>query len=225
MEVNYMAHILVVDDEETISDLIVMNLNMVGFTCSQAFNGQEALDIINKEQFDLCLLDIMLPGKDGFQLIDKFKEANIPVIYLTAKSSLTDRVKGLNLGAEDYIVKPFETLELIARVKVVLRRNGKDYKSFRLKDVEISLMERTATKNNIQVELTAQEFALLEVLIQNQNLALTREQLLEAAWGYDYFGETRTVDMHIQRLRKKLDWEDAIKTVYKYGYRLEVSKG
>lgn len=220
-----MAHILVVDDEEVISDLIVMNLNMVGFTCSQAFNGQEALEAMNQTQFDLCLLDVMLPGKDGFQLIDKFKEANIPVIYLTAKNSLADRVKGLNLGAEDYIVKPFETLELIARIKVVLRRNGKDHKNFRLKDIEVSLTERTVAKSNVQVELAAQEFALLEVLIQNQNLALTREQLLEAAWGYDYLGETRTVDMHIQRLRKKLDWEEVIKTVYKYGYRLEVPKG
>jgi DNA-binding response OmpR family regulator len=220
-----MAHILVVDDEEVISDLIVMNLNMVGFTCSQAFSGQEALEAIKQMQYDLCLLDVLLPGKDGFQLIDKFKEANIPVIYLTAKNSLTDRVKGLNLGAEDYIVKPFETLELIARIKVVLRRNGKDHKNFRLKDIEVSLAERSIAKNNVQVELTAQEFALLEVLIQNQNLALTREQLLEAAWGYDYAGETRTVDMHIQRLRKKLDWEDTIKTVYKYGYRLEVPKG
>lgn len=224
-EVYNMAHILVVDDEEVISDLIVMNLNMVGFTCSQAFSGQEALEAIKQMQYDLCLLDVLLPGKDGFQLIDKFKEANIPVIYLTAKNSLTDRVKGLNLGAEDYIVKPFETLELIARIKVVLRRNGKDHKNFRLKDIEVSLAERSIAKNNVQVELTAQEFALLEVLIQNQNLALTREQLLEAAWGYDYAGETRTVDMHIQRLRKKLDWEDTIKTVYKYGYRLEVPKG
>lgn len=220
-----MAHILVVDDEEVISDLIVMNLNMVGFTCSQAFNGQEALEAMNQAQFDLCLLDVMLPGKDGFQLIDKFKEANIPVIYLTAKNSLADRVKGLNLGAEDYIVKPFETLELIARIKVVLRRNGKDHKNFHLKDIEVSLTERAVIKNNVPVELAAQEFALLEVLIQNQNLALTRDQLLEAAWGYDYLGETRTVDMHIQRLRKKLDWEDVIKTVYKYGYRLEVPKG
>jgi len=220
-----MAHILVVDDEEVISDLIVMNLNMVGFTCSQAYNGQEALEAMNQAQFDLCLLDVMLPGKDGFQLIDKFKEANIPVIYLTAKNSLTDRVKGLNLGAEDYIVKPFETLELIARIKVVLRRNGKDHKNFYLKNIEVSLTERAVIKNNVQVELAAQEFALLEVLIQNQNLALTRDQLLEAAWGYDYLGETRTVDIHIQRLRKKLDWEDVIKTVYKYGYRLEVPKG
>lgn len=220
-----MAHILVVDDEEVISDLIVMNLNMVGFTCSQALNGQEALEAMNQTQFDLCLLDVMLPGKDGFQLIDKFKEVGIPVIYLTAKNSLADRVKGLNLGAEDYIVKPFETLELIARIKVVLRRNGKDHKNFHLKDIEVSLTERTVARNNVQVELAAQEFALLEVLIQNQNLALTRDQLLEAAWGYDYLGETRTVDIHIQRLRKKLDWEDVIKTVYKYGYRLEVPKG
>jgi DNA-binding response OmpR family regulator len=219
-----MGHILIVDDEQPINDLIMMNLTMVGHTGYQAFDGKEALEALKNDRFDLCLLDIMLPGQDGFQLIDRFREAFVPVIYLTAKSSLTDRVKGLNLGAEDYIIKPFETLELLARIDVVLRRNGKANLAFRLKDVEVKLSEHVVIRNNEVIELTAQEYALLEVLIQNRNLALTREKLLEAAWGYDYAGETRTVDMHIQRLRKKLDWEDVIKTVYKYGYRLEVPK-
>jgi len=218
-----MGNILIVDDEQAINDLILMNLTLVGHTGVQAFDGKEALEALYDNHFDLCLLDIMLPGQDGFQLISKFNHANIPVIYLSAKSSITDRVKGLNLGAEDYIIKPFETLELLARIDVVLRRNGKINTTFSYKDVEIKFSERLACKANQNVDLTAQEFALLEVLVQNRNLALSREKLLETAWGYDYVGETRTVDMHIQRLRKKLDWDDVIKTVYKYGYRLEVS--
>jgi two-component system, OmpR family, alkaline phosphatase synthesis response regulator PhoP len=217
-----MAHILIVEDEQSISDLILMNLTMVGHTGYQAFDSSEALEHLKNQHFDLCLLDVMLPGQDGFQFIDKFKAAQVPVIYLTARGSLTDRVKGLNLGAEDYITKPFETLELLARIEVVLRRYGKTNALFTHKDVEISLSERLVRKSGKTIELTAQEYALLEVLIQNRNLALSREKLLEAAWGYDYIGETRTVDMHIQRLRKKLDWEDVIKTVYKFGYRLEV---
>lgn len=218
-----MGNILIVDDEQAINDLILMNLLTVGHKAVQAFDGIEALGAIKAGTFDLCLLDIMLPGQDGFQLIEAFKKAAIPVIYLTAKSSLTDRVKGLNLGAEDYIIKPFETLELLARIDVVLRRNGKTNQTFIYQDVEINFLERTVRKANRIIDLTAQEYSLLEVLIQNRNLALSRDKLLETAWGYDYIGETRTVDMHIQRLRKKLDWEEVIKTVYKYGYRLEVS--
>lgn len=218
-----MGHILIVEDETAINDLIQMNLNMVGHQCIQAFDGKEATDALKNNKFDLCLLDIMLPGQDGFQLIELFKTAQVPVIYLTAKSSLADRVKGLNLGAEDYIIKPFETLELLARIDVVLRRNGKLNTNFHFGDVEISFSERLVRKRNCIIELTAQEFTLLEVLVQNRNLALSREKLLESAWGYDYIGETRTVDMHIQRLRKKLEWDDVIKTVYKYGYRLETN--
>jgi len=217
-----MGHILIVDDEKSISDLIVMNLIMVGHTTEQAFDGKEALEKLRADHFDLCLLDIMLPGKDGFELIDDFIKSKVPVIFLSAKSSLLDRVKGLHLGAEDYIVKPFETLELIARIDVILRREGKDKNIFTCKNVVVDLRKHMVLKDEQIIDLTAQEYLLLEVLISNQNLALTREQLLSIAWGYDYSGETRTVDMHIQRLRKKLAWEDIIKTVYKFGYRLEV---
>jgi two-component system alkaline phosphatase synthesis response regulator PhoP len=217
-----MGHILIVEDEVSISDLILMNLTMVGHTGLQAFDSKEALAVLKSDRFDLCLLDINLPGQDGFMLIDHFKQAKVPVIYLTARSSLTDRVKGLNLGAEDYILKPFETLELLARIDVVLRRNGTVNSTFTYNGVEIKLLERLVIKDNQIIDLAAQEFALLEALIKNRNLALSREKLLESAWGYDYTGETRTVDIHIQRLRKKLDWEDTIKTIYKYGYRLEV---
>lgn len=219
-----MGHILIVDDEKSISDLIVMNLTMVGHTSEQAFDGKEALEKLETGYFDLCLLDIMLPGKDGFELIEEFKKLKTPVIYLSAKNSLADRVKGLNLGAEDYIVKPFETLELIARIEVVLRREGKNKDIFAYGNVTVDLKKHLVLKDNQVIDLTAQEYLLLEALILNQNLALTREQLLNIAWGYDYIGETRTVDMHIQRLRKKLEWEDIIKTVFKFGYRLEVNK-
>lgn len=218
-----MGHILIVEDEVSISDLIFLNLSIVGHTGIQVFDSQEALEVIKTNQFDLCLLDVNLPGQDGFQLIDSFVKAKIPVIYLTARTALNDRVKGLKLGAEDYILKPFETLELLARIDVVLRRHAKTEDSFIYKGVEVMHSKRQVLKDGQLIELTAQEFALLDVLIQNRNLALSREKLLETAWGFDYSGETRTVDMHIQRLRKKLDWEDVIITVYKYGYRLEVS--
>lgn len=219
-----MAHILIVEDEEAISDLILMNLTMVGHTGIPCYDGNSALELMKKEAFDLCLLDVMLPGQDGFSLLAHFKQAAIPVIFLTAKGSLTDRVRGLTEGAEDYIVKPFETMELLARIDVVLRRRGHLQDSFRLGEIEVILKERIVRKFDAVIELTSQEYSLLEALIKNRNLALTREQLLNAAWGYDYMGETRTVDMHIQRLRKKLNWENYIKTVYKFGYRLEVPK-
>lgn len=219
-----MGQILIVEDEPSINDLILMNITMVGHVGEQAYDSTQAQEALSRKQFDLCLLDVNIPGLDGFQFIDYIKHVGVPVIFLTARTSLSDRVKGLGLGAEDYITKPFETLELLARIEVVLRRSGKCIPTFNYNGVEVRLMERRVLKDGQPVDLTAQEYALLEVLIQNRNLALSREKLLEAAWGYDYIGETRTVDMHIQRLRKKLDFEEVIKTVYKYGYRLEVTK-
>lgn len=216
-----MEKILVVDDEKMINDLITLNLQTVGYQVTQAFEGKEALRLIKKKEFDLVLLDIMLPQMDGFELIPFILERKMPVIYLTAKDSLTDKVRGLKLGADDYITKPFEALELLARIEAVLRRSGHQNRTFTLGNVEVDLGKHIVRRNGIPVELTAQEFSLLEVLIWHCNIALTREQLLEQAWEYDGSGETRTVDIHIQRLRKKLDWDQFIKTVYKYGYRLE----
>lgn len=216
-----MAHLLIVEDEPAISDLIAMNLQMVGHAFQQVYDGKDAAQALEKQHFDLALLDIMLPGIDGYQLFELCEKRSIPVIFLTAKDSLSDRVRGLNLGADDYITKPFETLELLARIEAVLRRTGKAEASFHLGSIEVRFTERLVLRAGEPLELTAQEYALLEVLARNCNLALTRDQLLEQAWGYDYMGESRTVDMHIQRLRKKLDWEQEIKTVYKYGYRLE----
>lgn len=216
-----MAHILIVEDEKSINDLIAMNLALVGHTSEQAYEGNEALEYLKHNAYSLIIMDIMLPGRDGFALMEYVAE-NTPVIFLTAMGNLSDRVKGLNLGADDYIVKPFETIELLARIEAVLRRTNRSLNIFSLDNTVVNLESRVVTVNGSEIELTLREYELLEILIKNKNIALSREKLLKLAWEYDYFGETRTVDVHIQKLRKKLNWEERIKTVYKIGYRLEV---
>jgi DNA-binding response OmpR family regulator len=166
-------------------------------------------------------MDIMLPGLDGFALMEHVPEST-PVIFLTAMGKLADRVKGFKLGADDYIVKPFETIELLARIEAVLRRTNQSNHVFSLDNTVVNLESRTVTVEGREIELALREYELLEILIKNKNIALSREKLLKMAWDYDYLGETRTVDVHIQKLRKKLNWENRIKTVYKLGYRLEV---
>jgi len=218
-----MEKILIVDDEEKIRELIRMNLELAGFSCFEAEDGEYALNLLDEINPDLVLLDIMLPSKNGYELAPSFINKNVPVIFLTAKDSVVDKVKGLKLGADDYITKPFESIELVARIEAVLRRSGKSSNNFSYRDVEVNFEKREVYLEKSKIEITAQEFELLEVLIKNKNMALSREKLLETAWGYDYLGDTRTVDMHIQRLRKKLNWDDVIITVYKYGYRLEVT--
>lgn len=215
-----MAVILIVEDERPINELLRRNLKLVGHECAQAFSGEEALRILETSTFDLIILDIMLPRMSGWELMKRMP--SVPVIILTARGALSERVQGLNLGADDYIVKPFETLELLARVAAVLRRTQKSEKAFSLTGVTVDFPSRTVTLDGANVDLTPQEFELLEALIINRNIALSREKLLELAWGFDYCGDTRTVDVHIQKLRKKLGWEDHIKTVYKTGYRLEI---
>ncbi|MBE5805787.1 MAG: response regulator transcription factor [Clostridiales bacterium] len=219
-----MAKVLIVDDEEHIREILKMNLELSGYKCIEAEDGEKAIEILEKITPDIVLLDIMLPKKDGYQIADEFIKKDVPIIFLTAKENVLDKVKGLKLGAEDYIVKPFDSMELLARIEVVLRRRGKENNIFKYKNVEIDFSKRQVKVDNNEVELTSQEFNLLEVLIKNKNLALSRDTLLEKAWGYDYYGDTRTVDIHIQRLRKKLNWDEVINTVYKYGYRLEIDK-
>lgn len=216
-----MAYILVAEDEIPINDLICKNLKLLGYKTAQAFDGPRALGLAEKENFDLVLLDVMLPGMSGFQVKTKLPK-DLPVIFVTAKTSVSDQLTGLNLGAEDYITKPFDTLVLIARVENVLRRTKKNDAVFTIKDCVIDLSMRTVYKNGERVDLALQEYNLLEALVLNRNFALSREKLLQLAWGYDYSGDTRTVDVHIQRLRKKLGLYREIATVYKYGYRLEV---
>jgi len=214
-----MAYILVVEDEQSINELIVWNLRLVGHSMDFCFDGRTALAMLRRNKYDLILLDVMLPEQDGFSVMEQ-SDGETPIIFVTAKDSLPDRLKGLNLGADDYIVKPFEMLELIARVEAVLRRTRTGTKIFSLGDVSVEMENRLVRRNGREIELTPREFSLLEVLILNRNLALSRDKLLELVWGYDYDGEERTVDVHIQRLRKKLGWENVIETVYKYGYRL-----
>lgn len=215
-----MAAILIVEDEIPINELIKRSLQLVGHNCSSVFDGKAAISEIERQPFDLILLDVMLPELDGFQVFEKIH--HISTIFLTARNSLSDRVKGLTMGADDYMTKPFEILELLARVDAVLRRTMKESNGFSLDHVRIDLNSRQIFYNGQLVECTPQEFELLNVLIKNRNIALSREKLLELAWGYDFEGDTRTVDVHIQKLRKKLGLEDRIKTVYKLGYRLEV---
>ncbi|OAS18744.1 response regulator transcription factor [Paenibacillus oryzisoli] len=217
-----MAKILIVDDERAINDLIAVNLKMVGHEYIQLYSGDQISHVLQESKIDLVILDVMLPGKDGFEVIKEVLKRNVPVIYLTARDSLADKVHGLEIGAEDYIAKPFEAVELIARIHVALRRNQRDNNEFTLDHTVVDLDKHTVTVQGQIVEMTNKEFQLLELLIQNKNIALSREKIVERIWGYDFYGDTRTVDVHIQKLRKKLDWDNQIKTVYKYGYRLEV---
>ena len=214
-----MAKILIAEDDKSINTIVKKHLALVGHDCVPVFDGEAVFGAIEEHAFDLILLDIMMPKMDGFQVIRELK--GIPVIFLTARGTVDDRVRGLKLGADDYIVKPFDMMELQARVESVLRRTQKADDSFCLGDVMVDLCGRQVFFKEQLVALAPQELALIEVLIKNRNIALSREKLLEAAWGYDYGGCTRTVDMHISNIRKKLSWESYIKTVYKLGYRLE----
>ncbi|WMJ78693.1 MULTISPECIES: response regulator transcription factor [unclassified Sedimentibacter] len=217
-----MIKILIVEDQVAIRELIAINLSRMGYDCAVAHNGKIAADLIEKNTYDLILLDIMLPEIDGYELIKYIEPTATPVIFITAKGSLKDRVKGLHMGADDYIVKPFETEELMARVEAVLRRVGKGKTLLEIDNVKIDIIQRTVKKDVQPVLLTVKEFDLLVMLVQNKNIVLYRERLYEKIWNEEWQGNTRTIDLHIQRLRKKLDWANKIQTVYKLGYRLEV---
>lgn len=214
-----MANILIVEDDRHISELVKRNLSLVGHTCTCCYDGLSGLEVLQEQSFDLILLDVMLPGVSGFDFITQV--SGTPIIFVTAKGELDDRLKGLTLGAEDYIVKPFEMLELIARINIVLRRSQRD-DIMQVGAVQVDLKKRLVLSEGQEIILTPQEFSLLEVLIINKNIALSRDKLLELAWGYDYIGDTKTVDVHIQKLRKKLGLENEIRTITKLGYRLEV---
>ena len=217
-----MVRILIVEDEKPISDLIKMSLLSEGYHCTCAYDGKEAADIIENEIFDLVLLDIMLPQIDGYELLEYVKLYQMPVIFITAKSSVDERVRGLKAGAEDYISKPFEITELLARVETVLRRYNKMTSVITFCDIQIDAESRIVFKNGKPVSLTVKEFDLLLFLAQNRNKALYRSQIYAYVWGSDFLGDSRTVDLHVQRLRKKLSLENILVPVYKIGYRLEV---
>lgn len=216
-----MIKILIVEDEQSIRDLIKMNLDICGYECTCAEDGLVAADLLENNYYDLVLLDIMLPKINGYELFDYIKPLNIPVIFLTAKAALNDRVKGLNLGAEDYIVKPFEIVELLARINVVLRRYNKNDHVLTYEDFEINIDARSAKKGGVDIDLTPKEFDLLVLFVRNVNITLFREQIYEQIWGTEYFGDSRTIDLHIQRMRKKTGLTTQLKTIYRVGYRLE----
>ena len=217
-----MIKILIVDDEKAICDLIDLNLSTSGYHCKAVQNGLEAIDLIEKENCDLVLLDIMLPGADGFDVMEYIRPLQVPVIFITAKHEVKDRVKGLKLGADDYLVKPFDVVELTARVEAVLRRYHKTERELTAGDVVVDVEARRVLKEGKPVVLTNKEFGLLVLFIQNKNIALFRETLYEKVWEDEYIGDSRTLDLHVQRLRRKLGWEQNLVAVYKVGYRLEV---
>lgn len=216
-----MIRILIVEDEAAISNLITINLKKAGYFCHCVLDGDQAADILEKQYFDLILLDVMLPKIDGFELMTYIKSLDVPVIFLTAKASVEDRVKGLRLGADDYLTKPFEIVELLARVEAVLRRYHKTDNILKTGDVVIDTASRIVWKKEQLINLTKKEYELLLLFVRNKNIALYRETIYERIWGGEYFGDSRTVDLHVQRLRKKVGLEDKIVAVYKVGYRLE----
>ena len=219
-----MIKILIVEDERPIADLLDMSLTAAGYSCECLDNGAAAADAVEAKRYDLILLDVMLPGINGFELMEYLAPMEIPVIFITARSAVKDRIKGLKLGADDYIVKPFEIAELLARVETVLRRYHKTESRIVVGDVEVDTQSRVVTKAGEPVPLTAKEYSLLILFQQNKNIALFRETIYERVWESDYMGDSRTVDLHVQRLRKKLGWQERIAAVYKVGYRLEVKE-
>lgn len=219
-----MLKILIVEDEKPISDLIVMNLTRAGYNCTALYDGESAADMLETNNFDLILLDIMLPKINGYELMEYIRPMNIPVIFITAKASLDDRIKGLTSGAEDYLVKPFEIVELLARINIVLRRYNKTESILTFKDITVDTENHIVKKGDTAISLTPKEFELLVVFIRNKNITLFRDRLYELVWPEliysDELSETRTLDLHIQRLRKKLDLKNDLKTIYNAGYRL-----
>ena len=216
-----MIRILAVDDEKPIIELLKLSLERSGYQCVGAYDGIQAADLIEKEYFDLILLDIMLPGIDGFELMDYIRTTNIPVIFLTAKHAIADRVKGLRMGAEDYIVKPFDVLELLARVDGVLRRHGKLQTCIQIGDLAINTVSMQVRQNGEEIPLTRKEYDLLLLFARNKEVVLSKMTIYDRVWGGEYPDNTRTVELHVQRLKKKVGWEDKIKSVYGMGYRLE----
>lgn len=217
-----MIKILIVDDEKPIRDLIDMNLSAAGYYCVTAEDGMSAIDAVEKDTFDLVLLDIMLPGADGYDVMEYIRPYKVPVIFISAKHEVKDRVKGLKLGADDYLIKPFDVTELLARVEAVLRRYNKSDKILTIGGVEIDIEARRVTRDGNPVPLTSKEFDLLMLFAENRNVALFRENLYERVWHDEYYANSRTLDIHVQRLRRKLGWERNLVAVYKIGYRLEV---
>lgn len=216
-----MIRILAVDDERPIAELLRLSLNRAGYECVCAYDGITAANLIEKETFDLILLDIMLPGIDGFELMEYIRSTGVPVIFLTAKNAVADRVKGLRMGAEDYMVKPFDVLELLARVDGVLNRHGKLKTTIEIGDLSINTLSMQVLRRGVEVPLTRKEYDLALLFARNVGVVLSKTTVYERVWGGEYPDNTRTVELHIQRMKKKLGWDDRLRPVYGMGYRLE----
>lgn len=217
-----MINILIAEDNEYIANLIKLSLKQSGYICDVAYDGEEAANLVEKNKYDLVLLDVMMPKIDGFTLFEYVHQLNVPVIFITAKNSVNDRVKGLKMGADDYIVKPFEVLELQARVEVVLRRYNKTSKLIEIGDIIVDTESMIATRNGVDLRLTPKEYELLLFLARNPGKALYRETIYERVWGGELEYGSKTVDLHIQRLRKKTGWDKKLVSVSKVGYKLEI---
>ncbi len=224
MEVDDVNRILIVEDEKSIADMVKMCLSKNGYICEAVNDGTTATQRIEEKRYDLILLDVMLPDIDGYDLIEYINQFQIPVIFVTAKTSVPDRVKGLKLGAEDYISKPFDLDELLARIETVLRRYHKTDNIIELGKIKIDTVQRIVLLSGKPVYLPAKEYDLLLFLIRNKNIALYRETIFEQVWQDPYYGNTRTIDLHIGRLKKKLGLDDVIEPIYKVGYIFRAEK-
>ena len=219
-----MVNILVVEDDVNIAKMIQATVMIVGYEAEICDNGAEVEGRVARGGYDLILLDVMLPGLDGFEVMERIRGYGIPVIFLTAMMDVADKVKGLKLGAEDYIVKPFEAMELLARIEVVLRRSSNTASILKYGGIEINLSEHTVFQHGKQVHLTLKEFELLTLFVQNQDIALSRERIMSSVWGYEFAGESRTVDIHVNQLRRKLGLRRELVTISKLGYRLNSNR-
>ena len=216
-----MGKLLLVEDEAPIRTLMRMALTTAGYAALEMSDGRTLIETLEQGGIDLILLDVMLPGEDGFTLLDKIRRYQVPVIFVSARSQLADKVQALQAGADDYITKPVEMMELLARVESVLRRTGRKNSVLKFQNLTIDEDQRQVYGPAGVIELTPKEFDLFVFLIRNRNIALYREEILEKVWHDDYEGTTRTVDMHVASLRKKLRLSKQIVSVYKIGYRLE----
>lgn len=214
--------ILIVEDDDSIADALALNFKYLGYDYRVFSDGREAADELRADHsYDLALLDIMLPGLDGFALLPLMKEYQIPVIFLTAKTDSESEIRGLLDGAEDYIIKPFQMMTLLVRMEKVLQRTGRLNQVYRYRDLTLDAVNRTLERNGQRMELPPLEFDVLRILMKNKNCTVSRDQLLNEIWGQDYFGDIRTVDVRVANLRRKLGFSDEIRTISKVGYRLE----
>ena len=219
-----MIKILIAEDDPNIAKLVEATVAIGGYEGVVCANGTEAFEKMEHGNFDLVLLDVMLPGMSGFEIMQKRTNTQVPVILITAKQELTDKVRGLRLGAEDYIVKPFEAMELLARIEVILRRVKRTENVYQYGDISVNVEEHTCKYAGKDIYLTPKEFEVLVFFIQHKDVAISRDRLLAAVWGFEYEGESRTIDIHIQQLRKKLNLREKLVTIPKLGYRLESAK-